>query len=292
MSAAVAVVGHVEWVDFALVERVPGAGEIVEAAGTFAEPGGGGGVAAVQLRRIAGEAIFLTAVGADALGGEAVRRLEGHGVEVHAAARDAPQRRACTHLDADGERTITVTGERLVPHGDDALPWDRLAGCAGIYFTGGDVEALRAARAAGILVATPRAKDALLTAGVEVDVLVASAGDRGEPTEGIPARVVVLTEGSKGGRWAAPETSGTSARSGPQHGSVALPAPGAAGRWQAAPLPGDPVDAYGCGDTFAVALTAALAHGRGWEDALTFAARCGAACLTGRGPYGAEVPRL
>ena len=268
----VAVVGHVEWVDFAVVDRVPVAGEIVEAGETFAEPGGGGAVAAVQLARLAGDALFLTSVGDDVFGERAAHRLAGHGVDVHAAVHDVPQRRALTHLDAGHERTITVWGERHVPHGDDDLPWDRLAGCDGVYFTGGDVDALRHARSAGVLVATPRARAALLEGDVGLDVLVASASDEGERIEGLdPApRLTVLTEGAEGGTWTA--------------------ADGASGRWDAGDLPGPPVDSYGCGDTFAAALTLALAADLPLADALTFAARCGAHVLTGRGPYGAELP--
>jgi ribokinase len=50
------------------------------------------------------------------------------------------------------------------------------------------------------------------------------------------------------------------------------------------------VDAYGCGDTFAAALTLALARGDALGEALAFAARAGATCLTGRGPFGAAPP--
>ncbi|HKP91615.1 MAG TPA: PfkB family carbohydrate kinase, partial [Thermoleophilaceae bacterium] len=57
------------------------------------------------------------------------------------------------------------------------------------------------------------------------------------------------------------------------------------GKWAAAPLPGPVADAYGCGDSFAAGLTFALADGRGTDDALELAARCGAECLTGHGPY-------
>ena len=39
----VAVVGHVEWIEFARVERMPAAGEIVHASDAWEEPGGGGG---------------------------------------------------------------------------------------------------------------------------------------------------------------------------------------------------------------------------------------------------------
>lgn len=201
----IGVVGHVEWVDFAVVDRLPRPGEILHAREHFAVPGGGGAVAAVQARRLAGEALFLTAVGDDHLGERSREELEAYGVQVHAATRDVPQRRAFTHLDATAERTITVLGERIVPHGADDLPWERLAGCDAIYFTGGDPEALRHARAARVLVATPRALDTLKAAHVQIDVLVASASDAGERVaEGEidpPPHHTVLTEGERGGGW-------------------------------------------------------------------------------------------
>ena len=50
-------------------------------------------------------------------------------------------------------------------------------------------------------------------------------------------------------------------------------------------VPGPIRDAYGCGDSFAAGLTFALGDGRAIADAVELAARCGAACLTGRGPY-------
>jgi ribokinase len=272
--AAVAVVGHVEWVEFAIVDRLPAAGDIVAATEpTFLEPGGGGAVAAVQLARLAGDALFLTSVGDDTAGECAARELaERHGVDVHAAVHDVGQRRAFTHLAADGERTITVLGGRHVPLGDDDLPWDRVAACDAVYFTGGDVAALQRARAARVLVATPRARDALVGGGVLVDVLVASATDEGERIEDLdpPPKLVVLTEGAEGGRWEA--------------------ADGASGRWDPVAPPAEPVDAYGCGDTFAAALTLALGRDLGLDAALAFAATCGAHVLTGRGPYGSDLP--
>jgi ribokinase len=49
------------------------------------------------------------------------------------------------------------------------------------------------------------------------------------------------------------------------------------------------VDAYGAGDSFAAGLTYGLADRRSPEDALELAARCGAACMTGRGPYEGQL---
>lgn len=270
----VAVVGHVEWVEFVTVDRVPRPGEIVHARERFEEAGGGGAVAAVQLARLAGGVDFLTALGAGALGGRAREALEVRGVTVHAGGREVPQRRACTWLDAEGERTITVIGERIVPHRADPLPWERLAHVDGVYFTGGDAEALWAARAARVLVATPRARDALVATGVQLDVLVHSGSDEGERVEpgelSPPPALTVTTLGARGGRWRSEA--------------------GREGRWEAAPLPAPVADAYGAGDTFAAALTFALASSWKIEAALAFAARCSAACLTGRGPYGAQLP--
>lgn len=264
-----AVVGHIEWLDFAVVDHVPAAGEIVTAASTFELPAGGGAVAAVQLRKLAGAALFIAAVGDDDRGHRAVTELRGeHGLELHAARRPRPQRRAFTHLDGRAERTITVMGERLVPHGSDPLPWEELSQADGVYLSGGDGAAARAARAARVLVATARAADALLDGGVTPDVLVASARDRKE-LAGVATlprpRWTVLTDGARGGHWEDRD--------------------GGSGSWTAVAPPGPPVDAYGCGDSFAAGLTYGLAAGMGLEGALELAARCGAHCLTGRGPY-------
>src|SRR6266511_1440408 len=105
-----AVVGHVEWVDFIRVTRVPKPGEIVEARDSWAEAAGGGAVAAVQLAKLAGAASFFTALGNDDAGRRAEALLRSHGVEVEARIRARPQRRAVAFLDAGGERTIAVIG--------------------------------------------------------------------------------------------------------------------------------------------------------------------------------------
>ena len=112
----VAVVGHVEWIHFARVGHLPRPGEIVQAIEDWEEPGGGGAVAAVQLARLAGECLFLTALGDDDLGHRAMEELEALGLRVEVAWRPEAQRRAFVHTDADAERTITVIGERMGPH--------------------------------------------------------------------------------------------------------------------------------------------------------------------------------
>jgi ribokinase len=266
----VAVVGHVEWMEFAEVERVPRPGEIVTARGAFAEPCGGGGVTAVQLAKLAGgNALFFTALGDDELGHRAKRRFEELGLTVHVAWRDAPTRRGFTYLDDNGERTITVMGERLAAHGDDDLPWDELRDVDGCFVTAGDPEAVRLARAARTLVATSRVLPLLRDARVQLDAIV---GSRADPKEQYvdgelepPPKLVVRTAGAKGGAWAGAE--------------------GRTGTWKAVSLPGPRKDAFGCGDSFAGGLTFGLADGRGVDRSLELAARCGAYCYSGRGPY-------
>jgi ribokinase len=271
----VAVVGHVEWLDFAVVDHLPSAGEIVTAVDHFEAAAGGGAVAAVQLARLAGRADFFSVVGDDRLGMRAVEQLSGPlGVDLHAVARQGrAQRRAFTHVDAAAERTITVLGDRLVPHGADPLPWERLAETDAVYFTGGDAEAAAAARRARVLVASSRAPEGLLAAGAVPDVVVASERDEKE-LAGVAAfpdrpRWLVLTNGAGGGRWEG--------------------ADGSAGRWEPVAPPGPLVDAYGCGDSFAAGLTFGLGAGLALDAAVAVAARCGAWCATGRGPYGRQL---
>ena len=67
----VAVVGHVEWVDFVPVERFPAPGEILHARGAFTRAGGGGAVVAVALARLGAEVDFFCALGDDRLGHDA-----------------------------------------------------------------------------------------------------------------------------------------------------------------------------------------------------------------------------
>jgi ribokinase len=266
----VAVVGHVEWCRFVRVEDLPRPGEIVHATEAWEEPGGGGAVAAAELARLNGEALFFTAFGEDDLGRRAERELERLGISVRAAWRERPQRIALVHVDALGERTITVVGEKLAPRVEDDLPWEELDGADGVYFTGGDEAALRSLRRRSrVLVATARELPTLQRAGVELDALVASGEDEGERHQPgdlePPPRLVVSTAGSLGG-WAQP-----------------------GGPFRAVAPPGRIEDAYGAGDSFAAALTWALAEGRETTEALAFASERGALALTRRGAHGEEV---
>lgn len=270
-----AVVGHVEWGEFVRVERMPQLGEIVHALESWEKPAGGGPDAAVQLAKLTDETIFFTALGDDALGRRAAEELSALRVRVEAVFRPEPTRRAIVHIEDAGERTITVVGDRLGPRADDPLPWDELEKVDTVYFTAGDVGVLQYARSAQVLVATARAMQVLMGSGVELDALVASALDPDEIyREGDldPApKLVVLTEGSKGGTYQL-------------RGSEPM-------RFEAVPVTGAIVNRYGAGDAFAACLAYALGRDQSPADAVAIASRCGAAVLTGRAPYEGQLTR-
>jgi ribokinase len=273
VAPLVAVVGHIEWIRFVRVDRVPQGGGIAHGADAWEAAGGGGAVAAVQLARLAGEAHLFTALGDDDLGHAARADLEDLGVRVHVATRTAPTRWALTMVEDSGERTIVTVGERLEAAADDPLPWDLLDAADAVFVTAADTATVRRARGARVLVGTSRVHDLLVRADVALDAVVGSAHDPAERVDpgafSIPPRLVVRTEGAGGGTW---ET-----------------ADGQTGRYEAPAPQGPLVDTYGAGDAFQAGLTYALAAGRGAGEAVRFAARCGAAAVTGRGPVGGQL---
>jgi ribokinase len=268
-----AVVGHVEWVEFGHVERVPGAGDIVHATDAWEEPAGGGAVAAVQLARLSGSCTFFTALGDDERGTWTRRRLGELGVRVQAAVREEPTRRAVVFVDANGERTITTLGERLQPVGADDLRWGELDETDAVYVTAADPVAIDHARRANVVVATSRIADVLARAGVRLEAVVGSATDPAEAFDPIALTrrpdLIVRTEGRSGGRF---ET-----------------ADGRSGAYEPVAPPGPVIDTYGAGDSFAAGLTFALGVGMDTRSALALAARCGAWCAAGKGPYGNQL---
>ena len=269
-SLRLAVVGHVEWAEFLRVPHLPTAGEIVHVTDRWEAPAGGGAVTAVQLARLAGHATLITALGDDELGHRAADELRALGLDVHAIHREGQaQRRVIVHLDPSGERTITVIGDRMGPRGEDPFGWEEFDFDA-VYFTAGDVGAVRAARRARILTATARALATLREAKVSLDALLHSRLDDGERYEegDLSPRpdLVVATERSAGGRWEARD--------------------GSRGQYDAVEPPGPVRDTYGCGDAFAGGLTAGLAAGLEVGASLELAARCGAWVASLDGPYG------
>jgi ribokinase len=258
----IAVVGHVEWVQFLRVDHFPIPGEIQSARRESTHAGGGAVVAAAALAELGAEVDFYGAVGSDAIGDAAVSELAERGITANAARRPGPTREVLTLLDRNGERTILPIGERLQPEGDDSLDWDRVANADGAYMTAGDEGALHRARAARVLVATPRLGERFDDPSVPIDALVFSASDQSEVSwaERLRphTRLMVATEGATGGHWWGESE----------------------GRWAAVPPPGPVRDSYGCGDAFAAAFTYGLAAGKTVGEACEIGARWGAEMLT------------
>jgi ribokinase len=256
----VAVVGHVEWVDFVRVERYPERGGLEQGQREFERAGGGAVVAAAMLTELGAEVDFFCAPGDDERGRAAVTQLRDRGVTVHPVWRPPPTRYVFTLLDGGGERTIVTVGERLAPAGDDDVDWDRLAAVDGVYVTAGDPGALGAARAAPVLTASPRTGRPV--GGVTIDAMILSASDEHERRWAVAwepqTRLMVATEGAAGGHWWGESE----------------------GRWAAVPPPGEPRDTYGCGDSFAAGFTFGLASGMAPAQAAEVGAGCGARMLT------------
>ena len=270
----VAVIGHVEHITLGRVPAVPRAGEIAHLEEPRFFPGGGGGIAFFQLTRSAAEVLLYTAVGNDEAAAAVRGRIAATRARIFAAERQAAHTRDLVMITPDGERTIVVVGEPLHPERADALPWDELSSCDGVYFTAQDPAAIAAARAARILVVTARRRAALIRSGVRADVVLGSALDPREactlddfPPEQRPA-ALVLTEGAAGGVAYTAE------------GARRFPAPQRSGKIRGA---------YGAGDSFAGALTYYLAKGLPVLEACTRAAHHGAAVLGTLEPLEAQA---
>lgn len=266
-SLSLAVVGHVEWMSFLQVDQLPQAGRIAHTPSSLNDVGGAGAVVAVHMARVSGTRVkFFTALGRDAIGERSVKRLQELNVEPFVAWRNAPTRQGISMVDGDGDRAITVVGERLQPQADDPLPWEQLSDCDGVFASAADAKALILARQAKILTATPRLRQPTLQdAAVHLDALIGSGLDPDEQLSeplGFPTpRVQIATEGDNGG-WLTP-----------------------GGRYTAAQPPGPMIDSYGCGDSFAAGVTVGLSAGWSVREAIALGADIGAHCTTWQGPY-------
>lgn len=263
-----AVIGHQEWVNFLKVDALPKPGLISRAERSLEEPAGAGAVVAVQLARLTNTVVpFFTALGQDDIGEQSVERLHALGVECHVAWRKGASRRGISLVDHGGDRAITVIGERHTPRADDPLPWEKLNDCDGVFVSATNVEGLQQARQASVLTATPRLGiDVLNRAQVELDALIGSRLDPKEQMDKTTLKptpkLIIATEGARGG----------------------TADPG--GRYQAVKPHQQPIESYGCGDSFAAGVTCALAAGWSVQESIALGARCGAECVTRFGPYG------
>jgi len=177
-----AVVGHVEWVTFLSVDKLPKPGIIGHAQESLEAPAGGGAVAAVQLSRIIDNQIhFFTALGKDELGKKSFEQLSNLGLKMCVAWRDKPTRKGISLVDNEGDRAITVIGERLQPSAKDPLPWNDLNDFDGVFVTATDVSSMKHCRKARVMTATPRlGLKKIQSSGLILDALIGSGLDPDE----------------------------------------------------------------------------------------------------------------
>ena len=263
-----AVIGHVEWVTFLKVDQLPLAGRISHAKDSFEEAAGGAAVAAVQMARlINGSVDLVTSLGKDNYGEKCYKRLTKLGLNLKVAWRDKPTRRGISLISNDGERAITVIGERLQPIGSDDLSWIDMKDYDGVFVTATDEEGIIFARKAKFLSATPRIGENILkNSSVKLNALIGSGLDPGEKIDyeefAFKPDIYISTKGKLGGTIF-PE-----------------------GRNYPSTIPSSEViDSYGCGDCFAGAVTAALSAKLNLNQAIKIGAYCGAECSTHYGPY-------
>ena len=263
-----AVIGHVEWVTFLKVDKLPLAGEISHAKDCFEEAAGGAAVAAVQMARLINNPVdLITSLGKDNYGEKCYERLTKLGLNLKVAWRKKPTRKGISLISKDGERAITVIGERLVPMASDDLPWDNMKSYDGVFVTATDKEGLRLARKAKFLAATPRTgKNTLKTSKVKMNALIGSGLDPGEKInyEELSPKpdIYIATEGKSGGT-VYPENY----------------------KYKSIKPSSEEIDSYGCGDCFAGAVTTALSAKLNLDQAINIGAYCGAECSTHYGPY-------
>jgi len=263
-----AVIGHIEWVTFLKVDQLPLAGQISHAKDCFEEAAGGAAVAAVQMARlINGPVDLITSLGKDNCGEKCYERLTKLGLNLKVAWREKPTRKGISLISKDGERAITVIGERLQPIASDNLPWGDMKNYDGIFVTATDKEGIRFARKAKFLAVTPRTgENTLKISKVRINALIGSGLDPGEKInyEDLEPKpdVYIATEGKSGGTIYPTRHKYSSIKPSSKE-----------------------IDSYGCGDCFAGAVTAAMSAKMDLAQAIRIGAYCGAECSTHFGPY-------
>ena len=263
-----AVIGHIEWVTFLKVDQLPIAGQISHAKDCFEEAAGGAAVAAIQMARVINEPVdLITSLGKDTYGEKCYERLTKLGLNLKVAWRKKPTRKGISLISKDGERAITVIGERLQPIASDDLPWNDMKNYDGIFITATDQEGIRLAREARFIAATPRTgKEILKDSKVKINALIGSGLDPAEKInfEELSPKpdLYIATEGKTGGTIYPKKY-----------------------KYESVEPSSKAIDSYGCGDCFAGAVTTALSAKLNLDQAIKMGAYCGAECSTHFGPY-------
>jgi len=263
-----AVIGHIEWINFIEVDQLPKPGLISHSKKSIEYPAGGGSVIAKRLRELTNSDVhFFTALGNDFYGKQCLNILENMGIKLHVAWCDKPTRKGFSLIDSEGERSITIIGDRLAPTHKDNLDWSILNEMDGVFITAADMQIFKKSRIAKILCSTPRVGLNIINESkIFLDGLIGSNLDPGEAfslTElSLKPKFVIKTEGESGG--------------------ILFPG----GRYKAFENIKDKVDSYGCGDSFAAGILYGLASKWSIEESLNLAKILGRNCSEHFGPYG------
>ena len=262
-----AVIGHIEWINFLEVDQLPEPGLISHSTKSLEFPAGGGSVIAKRLRELTNSEVhFFTALGNDFYGNQSFKILEKMGIKLHVAWRKKPTRKGFSLIDSNGERSITIIGERIAPTHKDNLDWSILKKMDGIFITAADVQIFKRSRIAKILCSTPRVGLNIINESkIMLDGLIGSNLDPGEAfslneLSSMP-KFVIKTEGEDGG--------------------IVIPG----GRYKAAENKSNKVDSYGCGDSFAAGILYGLSSDWNIEQCLNLAKIMGRNCSEHFGPY-------
>jgi len=262
-----AVVGHVEWMNFLKVDQLPKPGVISHSEKSIEYPAGGGSVIAKTLSELTNNQVhFFTSLGNDYYGEQSFKILSNYGIRLHVAWRDKPTRKGFSLIDSNGERSITVIGERLAPTYKDKLDWNIFEKMDGIFITASDSEIFKKARIADSLCTTPRVGINIINkSNVFLDGLIGSNLDPGEVFSlsdiSIKPKLIIKTEGENGG----------------------ILYPG--GRYEALINAKQKIDSYGCGDAFAAGILYGLSSKWTIDKILSLAKLLGKDASEFFGPY-------
>jgi ribokinase len=283
---------------------LPTAGQTVLGDNFLISPGGKGANQAVAARRAGAEVVFVTAVGDDDLGREALAlyRQEGINVDCARIVAGSASGVALIFVSHDGENMIGVAAganRELSPSDIDRLP-DSVFRPGDVLLTGLEIpipsaiRAMRRGKLSGMTVILNPAPAPSL-AEDEVSMLLAASDII------TPNRVeAMMLAGIRGGER--PEPALCACRllaKGPKAVVITLGADGClVAQEESVSVVASPrvlaVDAVGAGDAFNGALAVAIGDGRPLAEAATWAARAGALAVTKPGaqsglPYRNEI---
>lgn len=268
--------------------RFPAPGETILGGEFFMFPGGKGANQAVAAARLDGEVSFITRVGDDVFGKQALEGFEGEGIDISYAYvdQDYPSGVALITINDEGENQIVVASganAHIIPEDIDRaqstftqsdiilvqleIPLTTVAHIISKAKINGKKVILNPAPALllsselldGLFCITPNQTEAQLLTGIEV-TSVENARLAADVLLEKGVSHVVITMGSDGSVYVSKDDFF---------------------HIQAAVV--DVVDTTAAGDVYNGALAVALADDRGWKDAVTFASKASALAVTKMG---------